>query len=76
MRYLVLGAGALGGYFGGMLLKGAGRRHLLVRPKRTAPLQRDGLVVKSQDGELRVQAKRPLPAKAKRPETDALIHQM
>ena len=57
MRYLVLGAGALGGYFGGMLLKGGADVTFLVRPKRAAQLQRDGLVVKSQDGELRVQAK-------------------
>jgi 2-dehydropantoate 2-reductase len=76
MRYIVLGAGALGGYFGGMLLKGGADVTFLVRPKRAAQLQRDGLVVKSQDSELRVQAKRLLPAKAKRPETDALIHQM
>lgn len=57
MRYLVLGAGALGGYFGGMLLKGGADVTFLVRPKRAAQLQRDGLVVKSQDGELRVQAR-------------------
>ncbi len=57
MRYLVLGAGALGGYFGGMLLKGGADVTFLVRPKRAAQLQRDGLVVKSQDGEIRTQAK-------------------
>jgi 2-dehydropantoate 2-reductase len=34
MRYLVLGAGALGGYFGGMLLKGGADVTFLVRPKR------------------------------------------
>jgi len=76
MRYPVLGASAFGGCFGGMLLKGGADVTFLVRPKRAAQLQRDGLVVKSQNGELRVQAKRPQPAKAKRPETDALIHQM
>jgi len=57
MRYLVLGAGALGGYFGGMLLKGGADVTFLVRPKRAGQLQRDGLVVKSQDGEIRTQAK-------------------
>jgi 2-dehydropantoate 2-reductase len=50
MRYLVLGAGALGGYFGGMLLKGGADVTFLVRPARAAQLQRDGLVIKTQDG--------------------------
>jgi 2-dehydropantoate 2-reductase len=58
MRYLVLGAGALGGYFGGMLLKGGADVTFLVRPARAAQIQRDGLVIKTQDGgELRTQAK-------------------
>jgi 2-dehydropantoate 2-reductase len=47
---LVLGAGALGGYFGGMLVKGGADVTFLVRPARAAQLQRDGLVVKTQDG--------------------------
>src|SRR5260370_18258972 len=58
MRYLVLGGGAVGGYFGGMLLKGGADVTFLVRPARAAQLRRDGLVVKTQDGgELRIQAK-------------------
>ncbi len=57
MRYLVLGAGALGGYFGAKLLKGGADVTFLVRPVRAAQLQRDGLVVKSQDGEIRTPAK-------------------
>jgi len=58
MRYLVLGAGALGGYFGGMLIKGGADVTFLVRPKRAAQLQREGLVVKTQDGgELRTPVK-------------------
>jgi 2-dehydropantoate 2-reductase len=57
MRYLVLGAGALGGYFGGKLIKGGADVTFLVRPARAAQLQRDGLVVKSQDGEIRTPAK-------------------
>lgn len=51
MRYLILGAGALGGFFGGMLLKGGADVTFLVRPGRAAQLQRDGLIVKTQDGE-------------------------
>jgi 2-dehydropantoate 2-reductase len=50
MRYLVLGAGALGGYFGGMLMKGGADVTFLVRPARAAQLRWDGLVVKTQDG--------------------------
>lgn len=50
MRYLILGAGALGGYFGGMLLKGGADVTFLVWPARAAQLNRDGLVIKTQDG--------------------------
>lgn len=58
MRYLVLGAGALGGYFGGMLVKGGADVTFLVRPKRAAQLRGDGLIVKTQDGdELRTPVK-------------------
>lgn len=58
MRYLVLGAGALGGYFGGMLLKGGADVTFLVRPGRASQLKRDGLIIRTQDGsELRTQVK-------------------
>jgi 2-dehydropantoate 2-reductase len=57
MRYLVLGAGALGGYFGGRLLKGGADVAFLVRPARAAQLKRDGLVVKTQEGEICTQVK-------------------
>ncbi len=58
MRYLVLGAGALGGYFGGMLIQGGADVTFLVRPPRAAQLKREGLIVKMQDGgELRTQVK-------------------
>lgn len=61
MRYLILGAGALGGYFGGMLLKGGADVTFLVRPRRAAQLRRDGLIVKTQDGgELRTQVRTAL----------------
>lgn len=58
MRYLILGAGALGGYFGGMLVKSGADVTFLVRPARATQLRRDGLIVKTQDGvELRTQVK-------------------
>ena len=40
MRYLVLGAGALGEYFGGKLIKGRADVTFLIRPGRAAQLQR------------------------------------
>lgn len=52
MRVLVLGAGGMGGVFGAALLKGGADVTFLVRPKRAAQLQRDGLIVKSQGGDL------------------------
>ena len=52
MRYLVLGAGAIGGYFGGMLLRGGADVSFLVRPKRAAQLAERGLVVKAPDGNI------------------------
>lgn len=57
MRFLVLGAGALGGFFGGKLLKGGADVTFLVRPGRATQLQRDGLIVRSHDGEIRTPVK-------------------
>ncbi len=52
MRFLVVGAGALGGYFGGRLL--AARRDVtfLLRPRRAAQIERTGLVIRSAMGDL------------------------
>jgi len=46
MRILVLGAGALGGYFGARLLEAGADLAFLVRSKRQTQLRRDGLVVR------------------------------
>ena len=51
MRFLILGAGALGGYFGGMLLRGGAEAAFLVRPRRAAQLHKQGLVVTLPTGE-------------------------
>src|SRR5205085_9810413 len=51
MRFLIIGAGALGGYYGGMLLKGGADVTFLVRPRRAAQLADRGLVLKSADEE-------------------------
>ncbi|HZC57331.1 MAG TPA: 2-dehydropantoate 2-reductase [Xanthobacteraceae bacterium] len=52
MRILVVGAGAIGGYFGGRL-KAAGRDvTFLVRARRAAQLAKTGLVIRSPAGDL------------------------
>ena len=51
MKILVLGAGAVGGYFGGRLAEAGADVTFLVRPARAAQLARDGLVVKSPFGD-------------------------
>ena len=56
MRILVVGAGALGGYFGGRL-KEAGRDvTFLVRPRRAEQLAKDGLNVRSPKGDISIAA--------------------
>lgn len=51
MRVLVLGAGALGGYFGGRLAEaGTAEVAFLVRPARRAALDREGLRIESPFG--------------------------
>lgn len=52
MRLLVLGAGATGGYFGGLLAKAGADVTFLVRPARRKQLRRDGLKIESPAGSL------------------------
>src|ERR1700712_2615486 len=52
MRILVVGAGAIGGYFGGRLLQAGREVTFLVRPKRAAELAGAGLVIKSPNGDV------------------------
>jgi 2-dehydropantoate 2-reductase len=47
MRILVVGAGAIGGYFGGRLLEAKRSVTFLVRPRRSAQLASDGLLILS-----------------------------
>jgi 2-dehydropantoate 2-reductase len=53
-RFLVLGAGAVGGYFGGRLTEAKADVTFLVRPARAAALNERGLVIGSPIGDLRL----------------------
>jgi 2-dehydropantoate 2-reductase len=52
MRVLVVGAGAIGGYFGGRMLQAGRDITFLVRPRRAAELGSAGLVIKSPNGDV------------------------
>ena len=52
MRVLVVGAGAIGGYFGGRMLQAGSDITFLVRPKRASELENLGLVIKSPNGDV------------------------
>jgi len=54
LRILVLGAGALGGYFGGRLQQAGAQVGFLVRPARAAALRHDGLRIESPFGSVRL----------------------
>lgn len=54
MRFLVVGAGALGGYFGGRLLEAGRDVTFLLRPRRAAQLAKTGLVIQSPFGNLQL----------------------
>ena len=56
MRILVVGAGAVGGYFGGRLLQAGRDVTFLVRPRRAASLAKHGLSIRSPVGDFRMPA--------------------
>ena len=56
MKILVVGAGAIGGYFGARLLQAGRDVTFLVRPRRAAQLAKTGLVVKSKLGDIALPA--------------------
>lgn len=56
MRVLVVGAGGVGGYFGGRLLEAGRDVTFLVRPRRQAQIAKDGLVIKSPHGDAALRA--------------------
>lgn len=57
MRILVLGAGAIGGYFGGRLAQSGADVTFLVRPARREQIATNGLAIESPNGNARIDAK-------------------
>ena len=63
MRILVVGAGAIGGYFGARLIAAGRDVTFLVRERRAKQLDRDGLVVRSPLGDLNLPTPKLVSAK-------------
>ncbi len=57
MKILVLGAGGIGGYFGGRLAEAGADVTFLVRPRRRQQLEQDGLRIQSPHGDLTLAVK-------------------
>lgn len=72
MNLLVLGAGAVGGYYGGRLAEAGVDVTFLVRPGRRAQLAREGLRIESPRGDLR-RAVQTVEAHELRPGYDAIL---
>src|SRR4051794_9652559 len=73
MRFLVIGAGATGGYFGGRLLEAGRDVTFLVRPPRAARLAEIGLVIRSDSGNVTLPAPPTVLAGAIRHAFDVII---
>src|SRR4030081_3061904 len=73
MRILVVGAGAIGGYFGGRLLEAGRDVTFLVRPRRAAELTSTGLVIRSRLGDVSIPAPRTITADALRDPLDLIL---
>jgi len=73
VRILVVGAGAIGGYFGGRLLEAGRDVTFLVRPRRAAELARTGLVIESPLGDVAVPALPTITADALRESFDLIL---
>jgi len=73
MRILVVGAGAVGGYFGGRLLEAGCDVTFLVRPRRAAELAETGLVINSRFGDVMLKAPPTIQESELRPEFDLIL---
>ena len=73
MRVLVVGAGAIGGYFGGRMLQAGRDITFLVRPKRAGELASAGLVIKSPNGDVTLKNPPTVQADAIKDKFDAVL---
>jgi len=73
MRILVVGAGSIGGYFGGRLLQAGRDVTFLVRPRRAAQLARTGLVIRSSFGDVTLADPATIQADALREPVDLVL---
>ena len=72
LKILVLGAGAVGGYFGGRLVEAGGEVTFLVREARRNALRERGLRIESQFGNANLDVRAILASEVK-PEYDAVV---
>jgi 2-dehydropantoate 2-reductase len=72
MKVLILGAGAVGGYFGGRLAQAGADVTFLVRPQRAQKLAQAGLVIRSPLGDAQIPVHTVL-QEAVRPDYDLVI---
>lgn len=73
MRILVVGAGAIGGFFGGRLLAAKRDVTFLVRERRAAQLAKTGLTIKSRLGDVNIPAPPTVQAAALQGPYDAVL---
>jgi 2-dehydropantoate 2-reductase len=73
MRILVVGAGAIGGYFGGRLLEAGRDVTFLVRSRRAAQLAKTGLIITSRFGNANLSAPPTISADALRQPFDLIL---
>jgi len=72
MKILVLGAGGVGGYFGGRMAEAGADVTFLVRPQRAELLAKTGLRIKSKTGDLKLAPKCVVEAQVK-PDYDVIL---
>jgi len=73
MRVLVVGAGAIGGYFGGRMLQAGRDITFLVRPRRASELASAGLVIKSPNGDVKLKNPHAVQAEALKEKFDVVL---
>ena len=73
MRILVVGAGAIGGYFGGRMLEAGSDVTFLVRPRRAGQLAEHGLAIRSSRGDASITAPATVQAGAIPGPFDAIV---